>query len=61
MENENISKEELDKYKVTTDKLFKSHFTFPEVAKNDFAAEQLESLEVAARNFNADLDNKDLL
>merc|ERR1711937_532699 len=60
-ENENIPKEELDKYKVSTDKLYKQHFTFPEVAKNDYAAEQLASLEVAERNFNADLDNKDLL
>ena len=51
----------MDKIKVSTDKLYKDHFTFPEVAKNDFASEQLESLEVAERNFNADLENKDLL
>ena len=31
------------------------------MAKNDFAAEQLDTLEIAEKNFNADLDNKDLL
>ena len=31
------------------------------MARNDFAAEALEELEIAEKNFNADIDNKDLL
>ena len=46
---------------MTSSKLFKSHFSFPEVAKNDYAGGQLEDLEIAEKNFNADLDNSELL
>jgi hypothetical protein len=31
------------------------------VARNDYAAEQLDELEIAEKNFNANMDNKDLL
>ena len=58
IDNENVPKDELDKVHVGTHKLFKSHFSFPEVAKNDFSADQLDSLEIAEKNFNADLDDK---
>lgn len=46
---------------VTSLKEFKKHFSFPEVARNDFSTEKLEDLEIAEKNFNADLDNGDLL
>ena len=39
IENDNVPREDLDKIRVTTDELYKKHFTFPEVAKNDFASE----------------------
>jgi hypothetical protein len=61
LDNNEIPKEELEQYKVTTGTLFKKHFAFAEVAKNDFAAEQLDTLDIAEKNFNADIDNKDLL
>ena len=31
------------------------------MARNDYAAEQLDELEIAEKNFNANMDNKDLL
>jgi len=33
---------------------------FPEVAKNDFASELFDELEIAEKNFNANMDNEDL-
>lgn len=53
--------EDLDKIKISAFRLFKNNFSFPEVAHNDFSAEALENLEIAEKNFNADLDNSDLL
>ena len=61
MENDGMAKEDFDRVKVSTGSLYKKHFSFPEVSRNDFAAEQLDTLEIAEKNFNADLDNKDLL
>lgn len=61
IENENVPKEELDKVKINTKSLFQKGFQFAEVARNDYAAEQLEELEIAEKNFNSNLDNKDLL
>ena len=61
IDNENVSKDELDKVKITTNKIFKKAFQFSEVARNDYASEQLEELEIAEKNFNANLDNADLL
>lgn len=61
MENENVPKEELDKVKIDTKNLFQKGFSFAEVARNDYAAEQLEELEIAEKNFNSNLDNVDLL
>jgi vacuolar-type H+-ATPase subunit I/STV1 len=61
MENEGVTKEELDKTKIATRALYQKGFQFAEVARNDYAAEQLEELEIAEKNFNANIDNKDLL
>ena len=61
IENENVSKEELDKVKINTKELFQKGFQFAEVARNDYAAEQLDMLEIAEKNFNSNLDNTDLL
>lgn len=61
IENENVPKEELDKVKINTKSLFQKGFQFAEVARNDYAAEQLEELEIAEKNFNANPDNQDLL
>lgn len=61
IENENVSKEELDKIKINTKNLYQKGFQFAEVARNDYAAEQLEELEIAEKNFNSNLDNVDLL
>jgi len=40
--------------------LYKKGFSFPEVAKNDFATALFDELEIAEKNFNANLDNDDL-
>jgi hypothetical protein len=56
-----LAKEELDKTKIATRALYQKGFQFAEVARNDYAAEQLEELEIAEKNFNANIDNKDLL
>lgn len=61
IENENVAKEDLDKIKISTRALFQKGFQFAEVARNDYAAEQLEELEIAEKNFNSNLDNVDLL
>merc|ERR1719240_1379830 len=61
MENEGVTKEELDKTRIATRALYQKGFQFAEVARNDYAAEQLDELEIAEKNFNANMDNKDLL
>ena len=61
IEGENVAKEELDKVKVSSRALFQKGFAFAEVARNDYAAGQLDELEIAEKNFNANMDNKDLL
>lgn len=61
IESENVAKEELDKVKVSSRALFQKGFAFAEVARNDYAAGQLDELEIAEKNFNANMDNKDLL
>ena len=60
LENDNQSHEVLDKIKINTNSLFKNNFQFPEVAKNDFAAELFDGLEIAEKNLNSNLDNVDL-
>ena len=60
IDNDNQSKESLDKIKINTNSLFKKAFEFPEVAKNDFASDLCEELEIAEKNLNANLDNVDL-
>lgn len=61
MENEGVPKEELDKARISTRALYQKGFQFAEVARNDYAAEQLDELEIAEKNFNSNMDNKDLL
>lgn len=60
IENDNQSKESLDKIKINTNSLFKKSFEFPEVAKNDFATDLFEELEISEKNVNSNLDNVDL-
>jgi len=60
IDNEGQTKETLDKIKINTNSLFKKSFEFPEVAKNDFASDLFEELEIAEKNVNANLDNVDL-
>jgi len=60
VENDHVPREQLDKLKVSTNSLYKKGFSFPEVAKNDFASELFEELEIAEKNFNSNLDNVDL-
>lgn len=60
IENDHVPKEQLDKLKVNTNSLYKKGFSFPEVAKNDFATELFDELEISEKNFNANLDNDDL-
>ena len=55
-----VPKDELDKTKINTSQIFKKQFSFPEVAKNDFASDLLEQLEIQEKNFNQDLENVDL-
>jgi hypothetical protein len=40
--------------------VFKKGFSFPEVAKNDFASNLFEELEISEKNLNSNLDNVDL-
>lgn len=47
-----VPKDELDKTKINTSQIFKKQFSFPEVAKNDFASDLLEQLEIQEKNFN---------
>ena len=60
IDNDHVPKDQLDKLKVNTNSLFKKGFSFPEVAKNDFATELFDELEISEKNFNANLDNDDL-
>lgn len=59
-ENDHVAPESLDKVKITTNALLKKGFSFPEVAKNDFAANLFEELEISEKNLNSNLDNVDL-
>ena len=60
IENDHVPREQLDKLKVKTNALFKKGFSFPEVAKNDFAENLFEELEISEKNLNSDLDNANL-
>ena len=60
MENDHVPKDQLDKLKVNTNSLYKKGFSFPEVAKNDFATQLFDELEISEKDFNANLDNEDL-
>jgi len=60
IDNDHVPKDQLDKLKVATNALYKKGFSFPEVAKNDFATALFDELEIAEKNFNANLDNDDL-
>jgi hypothetical protein len=39
---------------VNTVQIFKKQFQFPEVARNDFASELFEELDIAEKNFKSD-------
>lgn len=56
----NESASSLEKIKITSVEELKKGFTFAEVAKNDYATEVLDELEIAQNNLNANLDNVDL-
>lgn len=43
--------------KVMTNNLYKKSFTFPQIANNDYAVEQFETLAIAESNLNNDLSN----
>ncbi len=60
LENDHVSKEVLDKIKINSVKVFKDNFAFPEIAKNDFASDLFDELEIAEKNLNSNLDNVDL-
>jgi len=59
-EKDNVPLETLDKIKINTNALMKKNFQFPEVAKNDFAANLFDELEISEKNLNSNLDNVDL-
>lgn len=56
----NVSRDELDKVKINTSQIYRKSFAFPEVAKNDFASDLLEQMEISEKNLNSNLDNVDL-
>lgn len=60
LENDHVPQEQLDKVKITTNAELKKGFSFPEVSKNDFAANLFEEFEIAEKNLNSNLDNVDL-
>ena len=60
IETDNQSHDELDKIKITTNEIYKKGFEFPEVAKNDFATDLFDELEIAEKNLNSNLENVDL-
>jgi hypothetical protein len=41
-------------FKVHTNDIYKKSFTFPQIAHNDYAVEQFESLAIAEQNLNND-------
>ena len=59
VETDNVPADQFDKLKVNTNALYKKGFSFPEIAKNDFAANLFDELEIAEKNFNANMDNDD--
>lgn len=42
-------------FKVKTVNVYKKQFTFPQIANNDYAVEQFETLAIAEQNLNNDL------
>jgi hypothetical protein len=47
--------------KVRSSEIYKKSFTFPQIAHNDYAVEQLESLNIAEQNLNKDPSNDTLM
>ena len=47
--------------KVDTKKIYQNSFSFPEVAKNDYAANELNNLEAAQNNLNQNPENETLM
>lgn len=46
------------KFTVNTSEIFKGQFTFPQIAHNDFAVEQLEELSIHEENLKKDPENE---
>ena len=59
-ESDHVPQDFLDKVKINTNAEMKKGFSFPEVAKNDFASNLFEELEISEKNLNSNLDNVDL-
>lgn len=47
--------------KVNTVQIYKKSFTFPQIANNDYAVEQLDGLAIAEQNLNNDIANADTM
>lgn len=47
--------------KVHASQIYKNSFTFPQIAHNDYAVEQFETLSVAEQNLSQDVANQTLL
>lgn len=47
--------------RVNTDDVFKRSFTFPQIANNDYAVEQFETLNIAEQNLANDFQNEVLM
>jgi len=45
--------------KLNTVQIFKKSFTFPQIAHNDYAAEQLDALSIAEQNLANDVNNSE--
>jgi hypothetical protein len=47
--------------RVTTSEVYKKSFTFPQIANNDYAVEQFETLNIAEQNLTNDYQNEVLM
>lgn len=63
VENSNIiPKEQINSLsKVSTGELYLQAFKFPDVARHEYAQQQLDEVEIAEKNLNNNIDNDDLL
>ena len=47
--------------KISTGELYLQAFKFPDVARHEYAQQQLDEVEIAEKNLNNNIDNDDLL